>query len=216
MKKMEEQRVRVFEFDRKLSAYLRETYPDLNVNEGDFLRFDFLPLLPKGKVALLSNLPYHLSSVILFRLLEHAPRWSRLVLTFQKEFAERLIAKPRTKAYGSLSVITQLSFKTESLGVLPKGAFFPAPEVDSEAVIFEPILGTEAPPPELSEIVKAAFAHRRKKLSRNLEVMIPRESISNALESFEISDNARSEELPPATFLELTRIWLPELRKRGG
>jgi 16S rRNA (adenine1518-N6/adenine1519-N6)-dimethyltransferase len=207
--------IRVFEYDRKLAAYLRETFPTITVIEGDVLDADLKGIAPEAtKIALLSNLPYHLSSPIFFRLAEIKERFVRLVLTFQKEFADRLIAEPRTSDYGGLSVIAQLHFRMQSLGVLPKGAFYPPPAIASEALMLEPkgpIVGGAA---HLSVLVKAAFAHRRKKVSSNLKEAFPEtppEMILATLEKLGIGPMARPEELSKEDYLALARSLRPQI-----
>jgi 16S rRNA (adenine1518-N6/adenine1519-N6)-dimethyltransferase len=200
--------IRVFELDRKLAQYLRETYPRINVIEGDVLDADFATISPAAKrIGLLSNLPYHLSSPLLFRLAEVKERFPRLVLTFQKEFADRLIAAPRSSDYGGLTVLAQLHFRIESLGVLPKGAFYPAPSIASEALLLEPREPIPGGAAHLSLVVKAAFAHRRKKVVSNLKEAFPGPGpaahIQRALAELGIGEMARPEELSKEDYLKL-------------
>lgn len=188
--------IRVFEADRKLAAYLRLQYPRLIVEEGDFLKADLAQIAPEAqKIAVLSNLPYHLSSPILFRLAEHKARFPRMVLTFQKEFAARLTAQPRTPDYGSLSIVAGIHFKIESLGVLPKGAFYPEPSIASEALVFEPREVPLSRAKELSFLVKTAFAHRRKKLTSNLRQAFPDAALEEVLGRLGFGPDTRAEEL---------------------
>lgn len=198
--------VKAFEIDRKLAEHLRQTQPRLEVIEGDFLDSDLSLVSPeKHSIVVMSNLPYHLSSPILFKLIDQKDRIRRLVLTFQKEFAERLIALPRTSDYGALSVIAQLHYKIESLGVLPPGAFYPVPAIASEALMLEP----KAPPSigtaHVTVVVKAAFKQRRKKLASNLKQLFPTAPIEAALERLGVSPMARPEELSKEQFVALTR-----------
>lgn len=202
--------VKIFEYDRKLSAYLRERFPKAQLFEGDFLQADLASLLsPSRRVGLLSNLPYHLSSPILFKLMEFKQSFPRLVLTFQKEYAERLYAQPGSKDYGQLSVLMQLSFHLQSLGTLPPGAFYPAPGVSSEAVWFEPRTLGEVPLESLSRVVKTAFQHRRKKVSGNLKQGFPNAPIDAILEELHIANEARPETLTKQDYLALTEKLSP-------
>lgn len=195
-----------FEIDRKLAQYLREQHPTLKVVEGDFLEANLPELLVgKKRVAVLSNLPYHISSPVLFRLLEHKDRFPRLVMTFQKEFANRLYAGPRTHDYSSLSVVTQLHYQVSSLGTLPPGAFYPPPAISSEAVLFEPKKVEASLAEQVSQVVKAAFRHRRKKVSSNLKSAFPKAPIDSFLESQNLSTNVRPEELSLDHYLRLAR-----------
>ncbi len=195
--------VRAFEFDRKLSAYLRETHAALDLREGDVMEADFAAVSPEAKrISVLSNLPYHLSSAILFKLLGERHRIVRLVLTFQKEFAQRLTAQPRTHDYGSLTIAMQLNYSIVNLGILPPGAFYPPPSVSSQALQLEPL--PNAPDPMAEKYVRAAFAHRRKKLSSNLKEAFPGIRAEEALAELGLSPTARPEELSKEQFLLLT------------
>jgi 16S rRNA (adenine1518-N6/adenine1519-N6)-dimethyltransferase len=197
--------VRLFEYDRKLSQYLREIFPSVPLIEGDFLKAPFLELLSDGKtVSLLSNLPYHLSSPVLFKCVEWKSQMRRLTLTFQREFAERLKANAGDDAYGGLSVMVRLHFDVESLGILPAKAFYPAPSIDSEALVFTP--KKNELPPSLEKVVRAGFAHRRKKLSRNLKNEYASVDWEGALKNLGFSPDARAEELSPEHFLALAAL----------
>jgi 16S rRNA (adenine1518-N6/adenine1519-N6)-dimethyltransferase len=202
--------VRIFEYDRKLAADLREKFTGVEVVEGDFLDVDLVARARGKRIALLSNLPYHLSSPVLFKILDERAAFPRLVLTFQKEFAERLIAKPSTKAYGSLSVLMQLTFQMTSIGILPPGAFYPKPKIDSQAVLFTPLPDLPVPFEPLRQMVKAAFAHRRKKMSSNLSALYERPRVEAALGHLGISVMARPEELVPTQFVALAQQLLTE------
>lgn len=205
-----DRKITVFEYDRKLSAYLREKFPGINLIEGDFLDAEIGELSPGvQRIAVLSNLPYHLSSPILFRLIEYKERFVRLVLTFQKEFADRLIALPRTSDYSSLSIQAQLHFKIESLGVLPKGAFYPAPTISSEALLLEPKGPIPGGAAHLGLVVKAAFAHRRKKVANNLKGAFPGAPVEDVLVALGVSPLARPEELTKEQYLSLAQSIRP-------
>lgn len=194
--------VRAFEYDRKLSAYLREELPKLDLIEGDFLAAD-LSKYAKARVTLVSNLPYHLSSPVLFKLLESKITWVRWVLTFQQEFAKRLLALPRSSDYGGLSVVMQTACRIESLGVLPPGAFYPAPAIQSESLLFTPRDISSEDLSRISLVVRAAFAHRRKKISSNLKGVFPTVAWKDLLLQRGFDDNARPEELSKEDYLAL-------------
>lgn len=193
--------VTLFEYDRKLAAHLRETYPAIDLREGDVLDQDLAALAGGQRISVLSNLPYHLSSAILFRLAELPTPPVQMVLTFQREFAQRVNAKVRTPAYGSMSILLQLQFEIESLGVLPPGAFYPAPDVDSEALVFRP-RGPHVTP-GFRKLVRGAFQQRRKKLTGNLKKALPGEPTEEVLEKMGVDPNARAEELSPEQYRTL-------------
>lgn len=196
--------VKLFEYDRKLSAYLREKYPKVELIEGDFLEADLKAHLGSAKrIGVLSNLPYHLSSPILFKLLEYRDCFPRLVLTFQKEFAERLYALPGSRDYGQLSVLAQLQFQISSLGTLPPGAFYPMPGVSSEALLLEPKPPMKVAAAHVSQLVKSAFRHRRKKVSSNLKQAYPQAPMEAVLQRLHIPPGARPEDLSKEQYVAL-------------
>lgn len=202
--------VRLFEMDRKLAQKLREDLPQISLEEGDFLKCDIASFDPGKKLAFLSNLPYHLSSPILFLLLEHREKFSSLVITFQKEFAERVKAKPRTKAYGALSVLLQLHFDVESAGIIPANAFHPAPKVASMALRFVPRPALNVPYEGLSQLVKTGFAHRRKLLQSNIKPLYSQAKVGAAFEALSLPPKARPEELSPEQWLALHKALVIE------
>lgn len=193
--------VRLFEFDKKLAANLVERHPNVPLELGDVLKADFETIAGGKKIAVLSNLPYHLSSPILFKFLESKVAWQGFVLTFQREYAERLLALPRTPDYGSLSVAFQWHFQAEKLGIIPPGAFFPAPKIDSSALRLR--LKTEPYPEAFTAVVRTSFQWRRKTLGNCLRAKVPKEELAKALEPLGFSPQARPEELSPAQYLAL-------------
>ncbi len=199
--------VRAFEYDRALSAYLRVTFPQLDLTEGDFLDVDLAAKLTAGmKVSLLSNVPYHLSSPLLFGFIPYRHFFTQFVMTFQREFAERLSAKPRTSHYAGLTVMVQTFFSVESVGILPPGAFYPVPDVDSQALLLIP--RPEAPKnfPAFEKLIRAAFAHRRKKLSSNLKALFPGHDIEKMIVDLGHPPLARPEELSREQYLRLGQL----------
>jgi len=196
--------IKLFEYDRKITEFLRRKFPRFEIIEGDFLEWDFPGTYPKkGNIAVISNLPYHLSSPIFFKLLSHRHWFKRLVLTFQKEFGDRLLGTPRTKSYGALSVLAQLHFKIDTLGILPPGAFYPQPEVSSQALILTPLPST--PLFGVEKVVKAAFSHRRKKALSNLKEYFPDAPMAEVFDRLSLSSVSRAEELTKEKFVELAK-----------
>lgn len=200
--------VRVFEIDRKLSGYLRQHFAEatekgrFTLHEGDFMSVDVAAISAAPRITVLSNLPYHLSSPILFRLLEIKARIAGQVLTFQREFAERCAAKPGTKAYSSLTVALALHYRVESVGRIPPKAFYPAPDVESEALSFTPI-AVDADTAKAIEIARFAFQQRRKTIAHSLKHNYDSSLVMAALQAAEIPPTIRPEQLAPADFLRL-------------
>ena len=162
----------VMEVDRDIVARFKlRTEPNLLINEGDALRLDWRSILNKPPYTLISNLPYNISSQILFRLLDERDLFSKAVLMFQKEVADRICATPSTRDYGILSVLCQLYFDVRKVVSVPSGAFSPPPKVDSAVIELIPLSESRFPVTDelfLRKVVKAAFAQRRKTLRNTL------------------------------------------------
>jgi 16S rRNA (adenine1518-N6/adenine1519-N6)-dimethyltransferase len=162
----------VVEVDRELAATLRQRgAAGLEVIEGDVLRLDWSELLPTPPYKLVANLPYNISSQVLFKVIEHRRSFSRLVLMFQKEVGERLLAAPATRDYGILSVLLQTWFRIDRIAKVPPAAFFPPPKVDSVVLCLAPLPTPRAVIQDeecFRRVVKGAFAQRRKTLRNSL------------------------------------------------
>lgn len=164
--------VNVIEVDRDLAERMRSR-PDVNlrVHEGDALALRWEGLLPTPPYKLVANLPYNISSQILFKILDHRRLFSRLVLMFQKEVGDRLLASPGSKDYGILSVFCQLLYDIRRVTLVPPGAFYPPPKVTSVVLCFDllPVARVEvADEIFFRRVVKGAFAQRRKTLRNSL------------------------------------------------
>lgn len=160
------------EIDRDLAAALQaRNAPNLSVICDDVLRLDWADLLSRPPYTLVANLPYNISSQVLFQVLDHRERFRRLVLMFQLEVGDRLLAQPATRDYGILSVLVQTWFRVTRVVRVPPRAFVPPPRVDSVVLLFEPLA---VPAVELRDeavyrdLVRAAFAQRRKTLRNSL------------------------------------------------
>ncbi len=165
----------VVEIDRDIIARLERDYPQnipesrLTIHAGDALKFDFA-LLP-APLRIVGNLPYNISSPLLFHFAEYAGRIRDMHFMLQNEVVERMVASPSTPEYGRLSVMLQYRFRMEKLLDVPPESFRPAPKVDSAVVRMVPL-----PPDEIAvhneklfaAIVSAAFGQRRKTLRNTL------------------------------------------------
>ena len=164
--------VTVMEIDRDLIERLnRRLDPHLVVIEGDVLKLSWPELLREPPYTLVANLPYNISSQILFKLLDHRLYFTRMVLMFQREVAERLMARPGSKDYGILSVLCQLWYDIDKVALVRPGAFNPPPKVDSLVVSFLPLAKPRVDPIDealFKRLVKAAFTQRRKTLRNSL------------------------------------------------
>jgi 16S rRNA (adenine1518-N6/adenine1519-N6)-dimethyltransferase len=207
----------VIELDRDIVARLeREFGRRLEVYGGDALAFDF-SIFPQG-FRLVGNLPYNISTPLLFHLLEFVPRVRDLHFMLQKEVVERMVATPSTPAYGRLSVMLQLHFAMDYLFSVPPEAFEPPPRVESAVVRMRPLA------PELPQgfdaatfagVVAAAFGQRRKTLRNSLakwcggQAEAPAgkagaDKAAAALEELNIDPGLRAENLGVADYIRLS------------
>jgi 16S rRNA (adenine1518-N6/adenine1519-N6)-dimethyltransferase len=203
-------RVTAIEIDPRLYAYLLERCadaPNLTLVLGDAMTYS-LESLPIGTLVV-ANLPYYISTPLLFRLLDHRDRFPRLVLMLQDEVADRLIAKPGSRDYGVLSVLAQYVADTAKAFKVSANCFRPRPEVGSAVVVLrmkqDRGLSSEEEP-MFTQLVKSAFAHRRKTLVNSLrdEGYEP-QSVLEALRTLELAPTIRAETLPVDQFIELSR-----------
>jgi 16S rRNA (adenine1518-N6/adenine1519-N6)-dimethyltransferase len=202
-------RLIAIEIDRALAANLRGRYanvPNVTVVEGDVLAMD-LPALAGGPFVLAGNVPYYITTPILFQALR-PPRPERALFLVQREVADRVTAKPSTSAYGALSVNVQVVAKPELLFTVPASAFRPPPKVESALIRLTPLakpLIADSEAREFQKFVQAIFAMRRKQLQRLLRslVRMPPTEIVALLERHGWSPAARPETLSPAEFARL-------------
>ncbi|MCC2973448.1 16S rRNA (adenine(1518)-N(6)/adenine(1519)-N(6))-dimethyltransferase RsmA [Massilia sp. IC2-476] len=157
----------VVELDRDLVARLEKAYPreKLTVHSGDALKFDFgaIPVPEGQRLRVVGNLPYNISSPLLFHLAEFAPLVEDQHFMLQKEVVERMVAEPGTKAYSRLSVMLQWRYDMDLLFIVPPTAFDPPPQVDSAIVRMIPKRQMlEVDGDKLEKVVAKAFSQRRK------------------------------------------------------
>ena len=192
----------VIELDRDLAARLRRQ-PLMQVIEADVLKVDFAELAQSlgAKLRVIGNLPYNISTPILFHLLAAAEHVADQHFMLQKEVVQRMAAAPGNKDYGRLSVMLQWRYAIESVVDVPPQAFDPPPRVDSAVVRMLPLSGTETVPQALlSEIVTVAFSQRRKLLRHTLGRWLEARRAGGA---FDVQ--RRAEEVPVAEYLALAR-----------
>ncbi|MCL1860830.1 MAG: 16S rRNA (adenine(1518)-N(6)/adenine(1519)-N(6))-dimethyltransferase RsmA [Proteobacteria bacterium] len=196
----------VIEIDRDLIARLREHYaPEcLTIHEGDALEFDFGALCAEKSPSLrvVGNLPYNISTPLLFHLANFAPWLRDGHFMLQKEVVMRMVAAPGTAEYGRLSVMLQYRFQMARLFDVPPGAFRPAPKVTSSIVRMVPLpAGTYKAHDEtrFARIVAAAFSQRRKTLKNALRDFFD----GSALEALGFDPNLRGERLSVADFVAI-------------
>jgi 16S rRNA (adenine1518-N6/adenine1519-N6)-dimethyltransferase len=200
----------VIELDRDLAAKLRAKV-QLEVIEADVLKVDFGALaasLGGGKLRVVGNLPYNISTPILFHLLDFVQVVADQHFMLQKEVIDRMVAQPATAAYGRLSVMLQWRYAMENVLFVPPESFEPPPRVDSAVVRMVP-RADFAPVDEklLSEIVQVAFSQRRKILRHTLGKWLAERNFAG---DFDVQ--RRAEEVPVQEFVELALT--PTLSRR--
>jgi 16S rRNA (adenine1518-N6/adenine1519-N6)-dimethyltransferase len=193
----------VVELDRDLVERLNKTFDAkrLHVHAGDALQFDFAALAPAGgKLRVVGNLPYNISSPLLFHLAQIAPLVQDQHFMLQKEVVERMVAEPGGKTYGRLSVMLQWRYHMDLLFVVPPSAFDPPPQVDSAIVRMIPLaqpLPCDAG--RLEPVVQKAFSQRRKVLRNCLAGMFSEAELVSA----GVDPQARAETVGVEKYVEL-------------
>jgi 16S rRNA (adenine1518-N6/adenine1519-N6)-dimethyltransferase len=204
----------VVEIDRDLIARLRSRYPleRLTIHQGDALAFDFGALKGRGKLKIIGNLPYNISSPLLFHLVSFAPVVAEMHFMLQKEVVDRMVAIPGTKDFGRLSVMLQYRYQMECLFVVPPESFNPAPKVESAIVRMIPrqpmssVATGDTPSPQaldearFAEIVLAAFSQRRKMLRNTLRGHLTDIELS----ALEIDPMVRAEDVGVTDYVRLS------------
>lgn len=190
------------ELDRDVAARLRARFSpaQLQLHEADALQFDFSTLA--GPLRLVGNLPYNISTPLLFRIADLAAHLRDGHFMLQKEVVDRMVAQPRSPDYGRLSVLLQWHFHLESLFEVPPEAFDPPPKVMSAVVRLIPRRPEERPQVDeqaLRRVLAAAFAQRRKMLRGTLKPLFS----PAQLEALQVAPTARAEELALEDFVRL-------------
>ena len=199
------------ELDTRLLPVLATTlegYDNVHVVHGDILKVNIMEEVGAPSFKVCANLPYYITTPIIFALLEKRLPMERLVAMVQKEVAERMAAQPGGKDYGALSVAIQYYTEPEIAFIVPPTSFIPAPAVDSAVIVCK---RREKPPVEVCDealffrVVKAAFSLRRKMLSNSLKNMgIKSEQVAKWLELAGVDGKRRAETLSLEDFAKLT------------
>ncbi|MDO5639715.1 MAG: 16S rRNA (adenine(1518)-N(6)/adenine(1519)-N(6))-dimethyltransferase RsmA [Neisseria sp.] len=196
-------KLHVCEIDRDIVKRLK-TLPfadKLVIHEGDVLQFDFNSIAGKKKIV--GNLPYNISTPLLFHLAEVADDVVDMHFMLQKEVVERMVAAPKTNDYGRLGVMLQYFFDMEMLIEVPPESFDPAPKVDSAVVRMIPVkhrIGEAADFDHFAKLVKAAFHQRRKTIRNNLKDI----ATDDDLAAVGISPQDRAEHIAAERYVELS------------
>lgn len=197
----------VCEIDRDIIAHLqKQAFANkLHIHAGDVLQFDFNSIAGKKKIV--GNLPYNISTPLLFKLSDYANDIIDMHFMLQKEVVERMVAQPESNDYGRLSVMLQYFFEMEKLLDVPPESFEPAPKVDSAVVRMIPLagrIGTAKNFKHFSDLVRDAFHQRRKTIRNNLKHL----ASDDDLQAVGISPQQRAEAIAPEQYVQLSNYLL--------
>ncbi len=207
-----------YEIDKDLVPILEETFSneELTIINKDFLKSDIDSDIKALKmnydnVVMVSNLPYYITTPIIFKIIEESTLIKEMVLMTQLEVAQRLTSKPSTKDYNSLSIAIQYKTKALIAMKVPRNVFIPAPNVDSAIVklnIIDNIVKKPISEKLFYEIVRASFGQRRKTLVNNLhsKYNIPKTELIDILVEANLNPKARAESLSVSDFIDLSDI----------
>lgn len=191
------------EIDRDLSAGLRQQFPNLNLLEGDALKTDFAQLISgNGVTKVVGNLPYNISTPLIFHLLSYGRIIHEMYFMLQSEVVDRMASPPGSKTYGRLSVMVQHSCSVEPLFEIPAHAFHPQPKVTSAFVSLKPHHNADSAFNRVffDRVVNMAFQQRRKTLRNALKSLLP-STLPTMLDQQLMK---RAEELSVSEFVELS------------
>jgi 16S rRNA (adenine1518-N6/adenine1519-N6)-dimethyltransferase len=196
-------RVHAVELDRSLEPELRDLPANVELHFGDALRLDLAALEPPA-TKLVANLPYNIATPLIAESLDGLPHVELWTVMVQREVADRLFARPGTKAYGAVSVLAQLVTERTGFHPVSRMVFRPRPNVDSALVAFRRV----AMPQDyarVKQVVSGSFAHRRKTLPNSLELagLGPRDRVAEALAAIGRDPATRAEALAPGEFVAL-------------
>jgi 16S rRNA (adenine1518-N6/adenine1519-N6)-dimethyltransferase len=221
-------RLTAIELDPDLVKVLREELRgcgNIEIVEGDILKYDFSrarsgePSDGAVKLKVIGNIPYNISTEVLFRLIDCRNMISAAVLMFQKEVGERITARPGTKQYGVLSVLAGMFLLPTRVMTVPRTCFFPVPDVDSVVLKLEVRNKPLVPLSDegfFFQVVRTAFSKRRKTLYNNLKMMTAAVPAAELLERIGIDPGRRGETLSIEEFGKLANEIKTEVEKLRG
>jgi 16S rRNA (adenine1518-N6/adenine1519-N6)-dimethyltransferase len=202
----------VIELDRDLVPLLRARFINtehLTIHQADALMFDYSTLVNSDheQLRVIGNLPYNITTPLLFHLLDHAQLISDMCFMLQKEVVQRICAQPDSKTYGKLSIMVQYQCEVEQLFIVPPDAFDPPPKVDSAIIYLKPrskMLGGDVAIEALNELVSTAFSQRRKTIANTLKNKVSQQILlDNGIDL-----KQRPETISVEQYVAITRSWL--------
>ncbi|PCJ32490.1 MAG: 16S rRNA (adenine(1518)-N(6)/adenine(1519)-N(6))-dimethyltransferase [Gammaproteobacteria bacterium] len=201
----------VIELDRDLIPLLEaklSNYPHLTIHQADALSFNYKTLVKSDeKLRVLGNLPYNITTPLLFHLLEQSEIIEDMCFMLQREVVERICAQPGGKQYGRLTIMVQYQCQAELLFLVPPEAFDPIPKVESAIIYLKPLserVGGNVPIKSLARIVTQAFSQRRKTIANTLKKVVSQEIITQV----GIKLDQRPETISVEQYVSLTQAWL--------
>lgn len=193
----------VVELDKRLVEFLKNEYPNLEIINTDVLRFDFENFSKEEKYKIISNLPYSISSKIIFKILKYS-NFSKSVLMVQKEMADRITAKMGSKKYNNFTILLRLTSEIKKLFDVSNTCFFPKPQVDSTVISFERKESFDfAHFEKLESFLLKCFSQKRKTIFNNLKHYFPKEKIDQILKKYEINSTIRPENIQEDIYLKM-------------
>jgi len=201
-------RVTAVEIDRDLAERIRQVLPAVRLVEEDATKVDWDALLPEGGASMVANLPYNVGTGLVMDALRRPAVFDRVTVMLQAEVCQRLVARPGTKAYGTLSVEAWLWGEGRVVMSVPPEAFHPPPKVHSAVVRFDRPADSrcgDVTRARVEKVARAAFARRRKTLRNNLGAAWGRDVAEAVLAEAGIDPGLRAEALAPEAFVALAR-----------
>lgn len=200
--------VDAYEIDEDMYRLLKENLVDerLNIYLKDFLDVD-LSIYQDKTINVCSNLPYYVTTPILFKLFESQLNISKITVMVQKEVADRFKAKVNDEDYNALSIIVQYLYDVNYEMFVPKTVFYPSPEVDSAVISFTPKIERNIEyEKKLFSLIKNCFAMRRKTLHNNLKNFLNEDIIDNIYIKLNLDKNVRAQELSLTDFININEL----------
>ncbi len=187
------------------------TVDNLEIEQADAMRYDLRMAASLKSITVCGNLPYHIASQLLFRVIDAREVITRAVVMIQKEMADRIVAKPGTKEYGALGVMIRTYMDVTTVIKVSAGSFIPPPKIDSTVIKLVPLAGAAprvpiSDPAHYSRVVHAAFGQRRKTLRNALRAVWHEETVDHALATTTIDGGRRGETLDIAEFGALAAL----------
>jgi len=205
----------IIELDRDLVPLLRSrlaSYKYLTIHEADALSFDYRSLQRHDeKLRIIGNLPYNITTPLLFHLLEQSDCIEDMCFMLQREVVERICAQPGGKRYGRLSIMVQYQCQAELVFIVPPEAFEPIPKVESAIIYLQPLsdrIGGDVSIDSLGKIVTQAFSQRRKTIANTLKKLVSQD----LLLAVGIKLDQRPETISVTQYVALTKAWLLSLK----